>query len=59
VRELEAQQGGHVPAAALTSYLDESREKALTAGFEAHLHKLVQPSELVKLVSQLSGRNKG
>ncbi|MEB3355890.1 MAG: response regulator [Synechococcales bacterium] len=57
VRELEAQQGWHVPAAALTAYLDESREKALTAGFEAHLHKLAQPSELVKLVSQLSGRS--
>lgn len=56
VRELEAQQGWHVPAAALTAYLDESREKALTAGFEAHLHKLAQPSDLVALVSQLSGR---
>jgi PAS domain S-box-containing protein len=56
VRELEAKQGWHIPAAALTAYLDESREKALTAGFEAHLHKLARPDALVALVGQLSGR---
>jgi PAS domain S-box-containing protein len=56
VRELEAEQGWHLPAAALTAYLDESREKTLAAGFEAHLHKLAQPDELVGLVSRLSGR---
>jgi PAS domain S-box-containing protein len=56
VRELEAEQGWHVPAAALTAYLDESREKTLAAGFEAHLHKLAQPDDLVALVSRLSGR---
>jgi PAS domain S-box-containing protein len=54
VRELEAEQGWHVPAAALTAYLDESREKALTAGFEAHLHKLARPDELIALLNRLS-----
>lgn len=56
IRALEAQQGGHLPAAAITAYLEEDREKALTAGFEAHLHKLAQPSEWVDLVTQLAGR---
>mgnify|MGYP002777096542 CR=1 FL=1 len=56
VRELEAQQGGHIPAAALTAYLTEDREKALSAGFEAHLHKLAQPTELIAMVAQLAGR---
>ncbi|HEY9736157.1 MAG TPA: response regulator [Trichocoleus sp.] len=55
VRALEAERGGHLPAAAITAYLDEDREKALTAGFEAHLHKLAQPTELVELVVQLAG----
>lgn len=56
VRALEARQGGHIPAAAITAYLDEDREKALSAGFEAHLHKLAQPTELIKMVVQLAGR---
>jgi len=56
IRALEAKQGGHIPAAAITAYLGEDREKALTSGFEAHLHKLAQPSELIKMVAQLAGR---
>lgn len=54
IRAQEAEQGGHIAAAAITAYLDEDREKALTAGFEAHLHKLAQPDELVDLVTQLA-----
>jgi len=58
VRELEVRQGRrHIPAAAFTAYLEESREKALSAGFEAHLHKLARPDELVALVAQLAGRS--
>lgn len=56
VRQLEAEQGWHIPMAALTAYLAEDREKALSAGFEAHLHKLAQPSELIEMVAQLAGR---
>jgi len=56
VRELEAQRGWHIPAAALTAYLEENREKALWAGYEAHLHKLAQPIELVDMVARLAGR---
>lgn len=56
VRSLEAEKGWHIPAAALTSYVVEDREKALSAGFEFHLHKLAQPSELVNMVARLAGR---
>ncbi|GFE70884.1 response regulator [Chroococcus sp. FPU101] len=56
VRSLEAKKGWHIPAAALTSYVVEDREKALGAGFESHLHKLAQPSELVDLIARLAGR---
>ncbi|MBW4440823.1 MAG: response regulator [Plectolyngbya sp. WJT66-NPBG17] len=56
IRALEAEQGTHIPAAAITAHLDEDREKALNAGFEAHLHKLAQPIELVQMVAQLAGR---
>lgn len=54
IRALEAQQGGHLPAAAMTAYLEEDREKTLQAGFETHLYKIVQPSEWVEMVAQLA-----
>lgn len=53
VRALEAAHGGHIPAAAMTAYFTEDREKALTSGFEAYWHKLAQPTELVAVVAQL------
>ena len=56
VRALEALQEGHIPAAAMTAYLDEDEEKSLQAGFEGHLYKLAQPSEWVEMVTQLAGQ---
>jgi PAS domain S-box-containing protein len=56
IRQLEAEKGWHIPAAALTAYLAEDREQALSAGFESHLHKLAQPTELVEMVARLAGR---
>lgn len=56
IRQLEAEKGWHIPAAAFTAYLTEDREKALAAGFESHLHKLAQPTELVDMVARLAGR---
>ncbi|MBW4540314.1 MAG: response regulator [Myxacorys chilensis ATA2-1-KO14] len=55
IRALEAGQGGHIPAVAVTAYLDEDREKALKAGFEAHLHKLAHPTKWIEMVAQLAG----
>lgn len=56
IRALEARQGRHIPAAAITAYLDEDREKALSAGYEAYWYKLSQPTELVEMVAQLAER---
>ena len=60
IRELRlrpSQQGGAVPAVALTAYArTEDRLRALRAGFQLHLAKPVQPSELVTVVASLAGR---
>ena len=55
-----SQQGGSVPAAALTAYArTEDRLRALRAGFQLHLAKPVQPSELVTVVASLAARRNG
>lgn len=56
IRAREADRGGHLPAAAITAYLEEDREKAIEAGYEAHLHKLVQPSQWVEMVARLAAK---
>jgi len=49
--------GGSVPAAALPAYArTEDRLRALRAGFQLHLAKPVQPSELVTVVGSLAAR---
>jgi signal transduction histidine kinase/CheY-like chemotaxis protein len=51
------EQGGAVPAAALTAYArTEDRLRALRAGFQLHLAKPVQPVELVTVVFSLATR---
>ena len=58
VRALPPEEGGRVPAAALTAYARrEDRVKTLLAGYQIHLAKPVEPEELVTAVSSLSGRN--
>ncbi len=59
IRALEVEQGGHIPAAAITAYLEEERAKSISAGFEWHLHKLAQPTEWIEMVAQLAGRASG
>jgi signal transduction histidine kinase len=57
VRERKPADGGAVPAAALTAYArPEDRLRALEAGFQTHLAKPVDPSELVATVARLAGR---
>ena len=57
VRALRADQGGAVPAAALTAFArSEDRTRALLAGYQTHLAKPVQPVELVAAVASLAGR---
>jgi CheY-like chemotaxis protein/anti-sigma regulatory factor (Ser/Thr protein kinase) len=58
VRALSSEQGGLIPAAALTAYARvEDRMKVLRAGFQIHLPKPVEPAELIAVVANLSGRH--
>jgi PAS domain S-box-containing protein len=57
VRALAPENGGRVPAAALTAYArSEDRVKAMFAGFQMHLAKPVEPAELIASVASLAGR---
>jgi CheY-like chemotaxis protein len=57
VRELPADRGGEIPAAALTAYArGEDRQKALRAGFQVHVAKPVRPEELTAVIAELAGR---
>ncbi len=54
VRVLSPDQGGEVPAVALTAYADsEDRIRALEAGFQSHLPKPVDPDALVVAVAEV------
>ncbi|MCA1563323.1 MAG: GAF domain-containing protein [Acidobacteria bacterium] len=54
VRGLSTTHIARIPAAAVTAYAsDEDRERALAAGFQAHLAKPVPPSALVQTVADL------
>ena len=60
VRTLPADHGGLVPAAALSAYgRTDDRVQALLAGFQIHVPKPVQPTELVAVVASLAGRTPG
>jgi PAS domain S-box-containing protein len=57
VRALPPERGGRVPAVALTAYArSEDRDRALAAGFHAHVPKPVEPARLARLVARLAGR---
>ena len=57
VRALDAEQGGRIPAVALTAYARaEDRKQALLAGFQLHVPKPVDPTELAVVVANLTGR---
>ena len=56
IREKNVSEGGRIPAVALTAYVrSEDRTRALTAGYQAHLAKPVEPSELVAMIASLAG----
>jgi PAS domain S-box-containing protein len=57
LRSLPAEQGGRIPALALTAYARaEDRMKAVLAGFQMHVAKPVEPAELLTMVAILAGR---
>jgi CheY-like chemotaxis protein len=57
VRGLGKEQGGDVPAVALTAYARaEDRMRAIRAGFQMHVPKPVEAAELITMIASLVGR---
>jgi two-component system, chemotaxis family, CheB/CheR fusion protein len=60
VRELSPENGGEIPAAALTAYAEYAdHTEALVAGYQMHLAKPIPPAQLISIVATLAGRNVG
>lgn len=58
VRCLPPERGGRTPAMALTAYARmEDRVRILSAGYQIHVAKPVEPVELITAVASLAGRN--
>jgi CheY-like chemotaxis protein len=52
-------QGGQIPAIALTAYVGEiNQQQAIAAGFQRHLAKPVEPEVLVKVIADLTQRTR-
>jgi CheY-like chemotaxis protein len=57
IRSLPPDQGGRIPAIALTAFArSEDRTRTLLAGYQIHLAKPIEPRELVATVGSLVGR---
>jgi CheY-like chemotaxis protein/nitrogen-specific signal transduction histidine kinase len=57
VREWERERGAYIPAVALTAYgRVEDRMRALSAGFQMHVAKPVEPAELAVVIMSLVRR---
>ena len=55
VRCLKPEQGGQIPAIALTAYVGEmDSQQAIAAGFQRHISKPVEPAELVTVIANLT-----
>src|SRR5207253_683424 len=57
VRALGPERGGKTPAVALTAFgRPQDRIRSLTAGFNIHVSKPVDPAELIAIVASMIGR---
>jgi len=55
--QLPAERGGRIPAAALTAYAAvEDRMRLLSAGYQMHIPKPIEPAELATVVANLAQR---
>jgi CheY-like chemotaxis protein len=55
LRALDAEKGGGIPAVALTAYAGpEDRGRVLSAGYQVHLPKPVEPDRLASVIAQLT-----
>ena len=60
VRARKTEEGGRMVAVALTAYgSNEDRKKALSAGFQVHVGKPIEPSQLVSVVASVTGHGAG
>jgi CheY-like chemotaxis protein len=58
VRALSPAEGGKTPAIALTAYArSEDRTRAMLAGFQVHIAKPIEPTELIATVVNVAGRS--
>ncbi|MEH1780558.1 MAG: ATP-binding protein [Nostoc sp.] len=56
VRTLTPEQGGQIPAIALTAFArNDDQQEALNAGFQMHLPKPLNPEELIAAIIKLMG----
>ncbi|WP_051469917.1 PAS domain S-box protein [Fischerella sp. PCC 9605] len=59
IRALPPEQGGTIPAIALTAYTGEiNHQQALSAGFQQHVSKPVNPEELALAITKAVGGSK-
>lgn len=58
VRQLRAENGGEIPAAALTAYVRrEEQTEIISAGFQRHIAKPVEPEQLALIIAELAQIN--
>jgi CheY-like chemotaxis protein len=54
VRTFSPEQGGQIPAIALTAYAGEmNQQQALAAGFQKHISKPIEAEKLIQVISSL------
>jgi len=57
IRKWSPEQGGQIPAIALTAYAGEiDQRQAIAAGFQKHIPKPADPVELAEAIAQLLRR---
>ena len=55
IRERSEEEGGRIPSIALTAFArTEDRLRALSAGFNMHVPKPVEPAELITVIANLA-----
>ena len=60
VRMLKPENGGKIPAIALTAFArSEDRTRALMSGYQVHVAKPVEPAELIATVASVAGLTGG
>ena len=60
IRELELEQGGHVPIFAMTAHARaEDKERCLEAGMDGYLSKPIRLPELLDSLARLPARAQG